>query len=135
MKATGIVRRIDDLGRIVIPKEIRRTVGIKEGDPLEIFLDNGIVLKKYEPYETKDWYKAKKIVQALTTVPFSIYESFGDIKARADMGSPVNYTSQEGAIYMNGEIVAFIRFNNDKELVINKEIILKILGEFFSNEI
>lgn len=40
MKATGIVRRVDDLGRIVIPKEIRRTCGIREGDPLEIFLDN-----------------------------------------------------------------------------------------------
>lgn len=41
MKATGIVRRIDDLGRIVIPKEIRRNLGIREGDPLEIFVDNG----------------------------------------------------------------------------------------------
>lgn len=49
MKATGIVRRIDDLGRIVIPKEIRRAMRIYEGDPLEIFFDtdNNIVLKKY----------------------------------------------------------------------------------------
>jgi stage V sporulation protein T len=48
MKATGIVRRIDDLGRVVIPKEIRRTCHIKEGDPLEIFLENGaVVFKKY----------------------------------------------------------------------------------------
>ena len=43
MKATGIVRRIDDLGRIVIPKEIRRTLKIREGDPLEIFLENNCV--------------------------------------------------------------------------------------------
>ena len=51
MKATGIVRRIDDLGRVVIPKEIRRTLRIREGDPLEIFTDrNGeIILKKYSP--------------------------------------------------------------------------------------
>ena len=50
MKATGIVRRIDDLGRVVIPKEIRRTCNIREGDPLEIFLeDDGIVFKKYIP--------------------------------------------------------------------------------------
>ena len=41
MKATGIVRRIDDLGRVVIPKEIRRTMRIREGDPLEIFVSNG----------------------------------------------------------------------------------------------
>lgn len=48
MKATGVVRRIDDLGRIVIPKEIRRSFKINEGDSLEIFVDNnGIVLKKY----------------------------------------------------------------------------------------
>ena len=49
MRATGVVRRIDDLGRIVIPKEIRRTMRMKEGDPLEIFTENSgeIVLKKY----------------------------------------------------------------------------------------
>lgn len=53
MKATGIVRRIDDLGRIVIPKEIRRTLRIREGDPLEIFTDREgeIILKKYSPIE------------------------------------------------------------------------------------
>lgn len=51
MKATGIVRRIDDLGRVVIPKEIRRTLRIREGDPLEIFTDRDgeIILKKYSP--------------------------------------------------------------------------------------
>ncbi|ONI44756.1 stage V sporulation protein T [Candidatus Epulonipiscioides gigas] len=51
MKATGIVRRIDDLGRVVIPKEIRRTLRIREGDPLEIFTDNSgqVILKKYSP--------------------------------------------------------------------------------------
>lgn len=51
MKATGIVRRIDDLGRIVVPKEIRRNLRIREGDPLEIYTDHEgeIVLKKYSP--------------------------------------------------------------------------------------
>ena len=51
MKATGVVRRIDDLGRVVIPKEIRKTLRIKEGDPLEIFTDKEgeIILKKYSP--------------------------------------------------------------------------------------
>jgi len=50
MKATGIVRRIDDLGRVVLPKELRRTLGIAEGDPIEIFVDGDkIVLKKYNP--------------------------------------------------------------------------------------
>ena len=51
MKATGIVRRIDDLGRVVVPKEIRRTLRIREGDPMEIFTDREgeIILKKYSP--------------------------------------------------------------------------------------
>lgn len=65
MKATGIVRRIDDLGRIVLPKEIRRAMSIREGDPLEIFVDNGnAVLKKYieEPKDkTADLVRAAKV--------------------------------------------------------------------------
>lgn len=50
MKATGIVRRIDDLGRVVIPREIRRNLKIKDGDPFEIFLteDGGVLFKKYD---------------------------------------------------------------------------------------
>jgi len=51
MKATGIVRRIDDLGRVVIPKEIRRTLRLREGDPLEIFTgdESNVIFKKYSP--------------------------------------------------------------------------------------
>ena len=51
MKATGIVRRIDDLGRVVIPKEIRKTLHIRDGDPLEIYTDNegAVIFKKYSP--------------------------------------------------------------------------------------
>ena len=53
MKATGIVRRIDELGRVVIPKEIRRTLRLKDGDPLEIFTDRDeLMLKKYSPIAT-----------------------------------------------------------------------------------
>ena len=74
MKATGIVRRIDDLGRIVIPKEIRRTLHIRETDPMEIFTDakGQIILKKYEPScifcgNAKDiiHYKGKEILAHL----------------------------------------------------------------------
>ncbi|MGG3278892.1 AbrB/MazE/SpoVT family DNA-binding domain-containing protein [Paenibacillus solani] len=50
MKATGIVRRIDDLGRVVIPKELRRTFGIAEGDPVEFYIeDDKIIINKYAP--------------------------------------------------------------------------------------
>lgn len=67
MKATGIVRRIDDLGRVVIPKEIRRTLRIREGDPLEIFTDkNGeIILKKYSPIGELSTF-AKQYSEALS---------------------------------------------------------------------
>lgn len=78
MKATGIVRRIDDLGRVVIPKEIRRTLRIREGDPLEIFVDREgeVILKKYSPIgELGDF--AKEYADSLT-------ESIGHIACIAD---------------------------------------------------
>ena len=50
MKSTGMIRKIDDLGRVVVPKELRRTLGIENGDPLEIFINGDqIILKKYKP--------------------------------------------------------------------------------------
>ncbi len=69
MKATGIVRRIDDLGRIVIPKEIRRTLRIREADPLEIFTDRDgeIILKKYSPIGEMSTF-AKQYAESLAQV-------------------------------------------------------------------
>ena len=78
VKATGIVRRIDDLGRIVIPKEIRRTLRIREGDPLEIFVDRDgeVILKKYSPIgELGDF--AKEYAD-------SLHETVGHIALIAD---------------------------------------------------
>jgi AbrB family transcriptional regulator (stage V sporulation protein T) len=78
LKATGIVRRIDDLGRVVIPKEIRRTLRIREGDPLEIFVDREgeVILKKYSPIgELGDF--AKEYAD-------SLYETIGQISMIAD---------------------------------------------------
>ena len=78
MKATGIVRRIDELGRVVIPKEIRRTLRIREGDPLEIFVDRegGVILKKYSPIgELGDF--AKEYAE-------SIHQSVGHIAVICD---------------------------------------------------
>lgn len=81
MRATGIVRRIDDLGRVVIPKEIRRQMRIKEGDPLEIYTtrEGMVCFKKYMPYDDKDWKKIKAIIRvAYPEVEFAIYDSYGD---------------------------------------------------------
>ena len=69
MKATGIVRRVDDLGRVVIPKEIRRTLKIREGDPLEIFLgdDNCVCFKRYSALGSL----SEEIPHFLLSCPFS----------------------------------------------------------------
>ena len=68
MRATGIVRRIDDLGRVVVPKEIRRILRIREGDPLEIYTDKEgeIILKKYSPIEELGHF-AKEYAEAITS--------------------------------------------------------------------
>ena len=73
MKATGIVRRVDDLGRIVIPKEIRRFMRIREGDPLEIFTDNidGVSTVCFRKYETN-------LIQPLTALADQIDDEMMD---------------------------------------------------------
>ncbi|MEG0132874.1 MAG: stage V sporulation protein T [Clostridium sp.] len=83
MKATGIVRRIDDLGRVVIPKEIRRTLRIREGDPLEIFTDRdgGVILKKYSPIEELSEF-AKEYCEAL-------HQTIGNIVIICDKDSVI----------------------------------------------
>ena len=75
MKATGVVRRIDDLGRIVIPKEIRRTLRIREGESIEIFIDedNSIVLKKYSPMTDLEGFAKSYIESIYTNVKHNIF--------------------------------------------------------------
>ncbi len=74
MKATGIVRRIDDLGRVVIPKEIRRTMRIREGDPLEIYTDGGgeVIFKKYSPIGEIGEFAAQYAESLYKTCGFSV---------------------------------------------------------------
>lgn len=81
MRATGIIRRVDDLGRIVIPKEIRRTLRINENDALELFvMDNGICYKKYVPYGQLNY---SLICNALVGCgrPFAVYDDLSLIRA------------------------------------------------------
>ena len=87
MKATGIVRRIDDLGRVVIPKEIRRTHRIKEGDPLEIYTDREgeVIFKKYSPIGELGDFAA----------------SYADTLAKTS-GLPVCITDKDSVIAVSG---------------------------------
>ena len=93
MKATGIVRRIDDLGRVVIPKEIRRTLKIREGDPLEIFLENDCVcFKRYSALKSLD----DKVLRIALTMaensglrPIAIYDTFSKLHGTGNFPSYV----------------------------------------------
>ncbi len=98
MKATGIVRRIDDLGRVVIPKEIRRTLRIREGDPLEIFVDREgeVILKKYSPIgELGDF--AKEYAD-------SLYEATGHIACIADRDTIIAVAGASKKEFLNKPI-------------------------------
>ncbi|MBN3524342.1 stage V sporulation protein T [Paenibacillus apiarius] len=98
MKATGIVRRIDDLGRVVIPKEIRRTLRIREGDPLEIFVDRDgeVILKKYSPIgELGDF--AKEYAE-------SLYESTGHITMISDRDTVIAVAGGSKKEYLDKQI-------------------------------
>ena len=81
MKATGIVRRIDDLGRVVIPKEIRRTMRIREGDPLEIYTDKDgeVIFKKYSPIG--------ELSEFAVQICDSLHKTTGGIAAVCDLDS------------------------------------------------
>ena len=89
MRATGIVRRIDELGRVVIPKEIRRTLRIREGDPLEIYTDHDgeVVLKKYSPIG--------EIANIAKDYTDSLYRTLGHITCICDRDAVVSATARQ----------------------------------------
>lgn len=112
MKATGIVRRIDDLGRVVIPKEIRRTLRIREGDPLEIFVDRDgeVILKKYSPIgELGDF--AKEYAD-------SLYENLGHITLISDRDSVIAVSGTSKKEYMDKSIGTVVESSMDERRTI-----------------
>lgn len=95
MKATGIVRRIDDLGRVVIPKEIRRTMRIREGDPLEIYTnpDGEVIFKKYSAINemSEGAAQAAEVISKLGGAPAVVFDKDHVV---AVSGVPKKYLSQ-----------------------------------------
>ena len=158
MKATGIVRRIDDLGRIVIPKEIRRTLRIKESDPMEIFTDsnNNVILKKYSPMgEFIDFAKiyAESFMQALENIIVCITDTeqiiavSGGLKKNlldkeisSDLEKCINARNKINASEKDENFVLIT--NDEKENLYSNELIVPIISEgdvfgsviFLSNE-
>lgn len=133
MKATGIVRRIDDLGRVVIPKEIRRNMNIREGDPLEIFIeDGGVVFKKYSLLSSFAPQAAHiQKVLSINGISASVFDNssllcgprpFGMSKTPDEWLNIRNWgTEWKGKslfvtpIIAEGEVIGFICYKNDKE--------------------
>lgn len=116
MKATGIVRRIDDLGRVVIPKEIRRTMRIREGDPLEIFTDRegGVILRKYSPISELNQFAGEFAESA--------YSILGDGALVTDTDQVVAVSGGSRREYMEKRISPEVeRFIHDKKAYLVSE--------------
>ena len=145
MKATGVVRRIDDLGRVVIPKEIRKTLRIKEGDPLEIFTDKEgeVILKKYSPIGELSEFateyaetlaKTTGHIACITDRDTVIAVSGGPKKEFLEQGvsselekimeDKEKYTSKE-----NNDISVPITKNDNKERKFNSQVVYPIISE------
>lgn len=138
MKATGIVRRIDDLGRVVIPREIRKSLKIKEGDPLEIFVtrEGEVVFKKYNYAEEHDWAKAKAIVKALLpNLQFALYDHWGDKQIATNMNFPqsIEFEDFDDREIKNNEsdVIGYIEVESDI-LTEDLNTIIRVLGKLFS---
>lgn len=144
MKATGIVRRIDDLGRIVIPKEIRKTLKIREGDPLEIFTDSEgeVILKKYSPVnELGNFAKeyADSLAQSaghiiciadkdqIIAVSGGAKKEFIDKPLSPEMEKVLNNRSIHIATREDNSFVSVLK--DDVEDIYNSELITPIISE------
>lgn len=148
MKPTGIIRRMDDLGRVVIPKEIRRTLKIKEGDPFELFIEkNCVIFKKYSPMAINEniLENAFAMLEASNLERFAIYDDTCILKAYPDTKEefPVldvkgdedrkPFTYQRNDIYpilANDELMGYLLGKGD-----HSKDILKIVATYITKEL
>ena len=137
MRATGIVRRIDDLGRVCIPKEIRKSIRVKEGDALEMFTtrEGELVLKKYQPFIDCDWVKAKDLVCAVyPKLKFALYDDLCEFKTKTDSNFRSFCEEDEATAIINKEndVVGFAMFKDTT--LQEEETVIKLLKEFFTKD-
>lgn len=145
MKATGVVRRIDDLGRIVIPKEIRKVLRIKEGDPLEIFTDKEgeVILKKYSPIgelsEFATGYaetlsKTTGHIACITDKDTVIAVSGGSKKEflEQDLSQELEQLMDDKEVYLskdNNEVSIPVVKNDNRERKFNSQVVYPIIAQ------
>jgi stage V sporulation protein T len=136
MRATGIVRRIDDLGRVVIPKEIRRQMKIREGDPLEIFLEGKMVcFQPYSPIDTEQWEVALRIAKTmLKDIKFAILNSYGEVMGANAEKVVIDNNKYFTEIVVDAEVVGYVHSLEDN--VPQNEIYqtAQVLGALFAEE-
>ena len=134
MKATGIIRRIDDLGRVVIPKEIRRAMKIKEGDPLEIYTEsNGTVcFRKYSPMDEIDLDTIKIICDtSLGILGYTLYDRDGCSvipKGINEIDVDDNLPANTCIVRADGDVIGYLQSPSG-----NCELTAKIVGRLFEN--
>ena len=145
MKATGVVRRIDDLGRVVIPKEIRKTLRIKEGDPLEIFTDREgqVILKKYSPIGELSEFateyaetlaKTTGHIACITDKDTVIAVSGGSKKEFLEQGisKDLEKIIDEKEIYVskdNNDVSVPVTKNDNREKISNSQVVYPIISD------
>jgi AbrB family transcriptional regulator (stage V sporulation protein T) len=120
MKATGIVRRIDDLGRVVVPKEIRRVLRIREGDPLEIYTGNSgeVILKKYSPINELSQFAGEYVETINKVLGGTIIVSDTDTVIAASGSDKKSYTDKRIDAELDNIIQSKNRYLNDSKIVV-----------------
>lgn len=136
MRTTGIVRRIDDLGRVVIPKEIRRQLRIKEGDPLEIFLEgNKVCFEKYSPIDAENWEAAFRIAKVmLPNNKFALLNRYGEIEKTNVKMPTINNDNFSAEIRVNDDVEGYIQSLEPDVSHINFTDTAKVIGALFEEE-
>ena len=126
MKETGILRRIDELGRIVVPKEIRKKLKIREGDNLDIFVsEDNVILKKYSPLND---------LEAILSVLLDAYKKIYNVSiVVADLTKIIASTKAEIKVKEKLEEVFVELINQKEELQFNKSMSVMITESFKSN--
>ena len=120
MKATGIVRRVDDLGRIVSPKEIRRTLRIREGDPLEIYTSNSgeVILKKYSPINELSEFAGEYVETVSKVLGGTVIISDTDHVIAASGSERKSYLDKHIDSELDKIIQSKNRYLNDSKIVV-----------------
>ena len=136
MRATGIIRRVDDLGRVVIPKEIRRQMKIKDGDPLEVFLEgNKVCFERYSPINTEKWETAFRIAKVmLPNNKFALLNRYGEIEQTNVKMPTINKDDFSIEIMVNGDIEGYIQSLEPDVSHINFTDTAKVISALFEEE-